>query len=322
MKKQSLCALLLMIGLTSVLCSCKKNSSSDPGGEQPSAFRVSSYKMFQDSNLYESWENIYSGSLLTEVRSKVYYNNQVIHCKNTIEYIAGQVSVINSYDSAASGWVKRNDVVVTSWTGNGLPDEIIYTYYDPGNGIHQQNITKFTYEGGQVKNKEEQIYYQDILTNNYRTEYTYDQNSRMIRKETFKPDSSLVDRYDYTWQNGLVVSEHFFYPDIPVNQTNNFTYSGGKLINSTCYNDQLPGTPCFFIDFLYNQNGCLVSSKSKTVTSASETLEYTYESGQGNFRQVQKITSLFENWTGNPRPYPSKAGVKIPSQVPNPGILN
>jgi len=144
--------LVLLFSLASVFYSCKKDSSGSGGGASVLS-HVTSYKMFQDTSLYESWVNTYTGNLLTETMSKVNYTGSILHFKTNIEYNANRVSGIYSYDSTGTGWIKGYDVVVTSWSAEGLPAEIINTFYEASGDIHQQNITQFTYNGLQVSEK-------------------------------------------------------------------------------------------------------------------------------------------------------------------------
>jgi len=300
--------LVLLFSLASVFYSCKKDSSGSGGGASVLS-HVTSYKMFQDTSLYESWVNTYTGNLLTETMSKVNYNGSILHFKTNIEYNANRVSGIYSYDSTGTGWIKGYDVVVTSWSAEGLPAEIINTFYEASGDIHQQNITQFTYSGIQVTEKKQTNYWQGALALYQRTEYTYNQDARLVKEETFTQDSSLYSMVDITWQNNLVMQEHCSMPTVFINYKTVYIYSAGKLINTTQYDDDTPTVPDVIIDYSYDQNGCLVSEKNTIASTGEYNLwQYTYEPGQGNIRQVFEIGNAYETWNGNPDPYPSNPG--------------
>lgn len=269
--------------------------------------------MYQNSNLYESWINTYSGNQLTGSTSKAYVNGYELHYKTTIDYNNNRVSAITSYDSTASAWIKEYDAVVTSWSAEGFPSEIINTFYDASGFVRQQNINQFTYSSGQLKEKKQLYYYMGTLTQYQRTEYNYDQNARLVKEVTFNQDSSQYGTVDITWQNNLVVQAHFSIPAAYVNFKIVYTYSSGKLINDTQYEDDTPTVPDITDEYSYDQNGCLVSKKNTIIASSQYDLwQYTYGEGQGNIREVFKIGAGYENWNGNPDPYPAKPRTGIP----------
>jgi hypothetical protein len=312
MKKSFTLMLVLSISVAPFFYSCKK-SSTDSGGGPTSETRVSSYKMYQDTNLYESWVNTYTGNLLTSTKSKAYYNGYISHYKNIIDYKGSLVSAITGYDSTGTGWIKNNDLVVTSYVAGDLPSEIIFTFYEVSGEIHQRNKTQYTYIGGQVSERiqSDSDLYKLILYQ--RTEFTY-QDARLVKEETFNQDSSLYSTLDISWQNNLVVQEHCSMPTVFINYKTLFTYSAGRLTNITRYNDDTPTIPDITEDYSYDQNGCLVSYKNTIIsTSQYDLWLYSYEPGHGNIREVFEIgDSYYDNWNGNPKPYPSKMKTRIP----------
>jgi hypothetical protein len=312
MTKTHLAGFLALLLSAVIINSCKKDSSGS-GGSSSAATRLTSYTMYQNTNLYESWVNIYTGNLLTGVTSKVYYNGYELHYKTTIDYINNRVSAITSYDSTASAWIKSYDIIVTSWSAEGFPSEIKNTYYEPSGYVDQQDITQFTYSSGQLKEKKLSYYRQGTLGLYQRTEYIYDQNARLVKEVTFNQDSSQYGTVDITWQNNLVVQTHLSIPAAYVNYKIVYTYSSGKLINDTQYEDDTPTVPEMTDEYSYDQNGCLVSKKNTIVASSEyDLLQYTYGVGQGNIREVFKIGGGYENWNGNPDPFPTKVRAGIP----------
>ena len=316
MKKNRPLLLVLAVSMALAFYSCKKDSSGSggSGGDPSDATRVSSYKMFQGTNLYESWVNTYTGNLLTGVTSKVYYNGDELHFKTSIDYNNNRVSDITSYDSTASAWIKNWDFIVTSWSAGGLPAEKIFTFYEATGGIHQQNKTDYTYSNGQVTEKIQMNYWQGTLALYARTEFTYDQNAKLVKEITYNKDSSVYSTDDISWQNNLVVQDHIYMSGGLIAQKTVYTYSAGRLANATTYNDNTPMVPDLVIDYSYDQNGCLIVKKSTVVSSSAETsMQYTYEPGLGNFKQVSEFEDIyFDPWNGNPRLHPSKAITRIP----------
>ena len=185
--------------------------------------------MYQNSNLYESWINTYSGNQLTGSTSKAYVNGYELHYKTTIDYNNNRVSAITSYDSTASAWIKEYDAVVTSWSAEGFPSEIINTFYDASGFVRQQNINQFTYSSGQLKEKKQLYYYMGTLTQYQRTEYNYDQNARLVKEVTFNQDSSQYGTVDITWQNNLVVQANHFVTICSRGERKKFWFVGWQI---------------------------------------------------------------------------------------------
>lgn len=229
------------------------------------------------------------------ISDKYYYNN-LLESETAYEYTGEKLTTITedpgtdeeseillSYPNENTIIATGSDIGTVTFTlSNNLVTEIVdandYKYTTSYNSENQiENTKEYDYDGG--------------WTLSYEQDYTYSSGKLVLRTgiEYGGTEGNWENKYVYTYNGEELIEELHTYKSPGGVWTDchkyAFTYSNGKISKRThYYKSETSWVENYYEEFLYDTYGNLI--KSFEDGDNSDRMEYTYEEGNGNFRQI------------------------------------
>lgn len=290
-----------------MLVSCKKKSDNQ-GENSSTGYRIIQEKNYYNNLLEDRTDFSYSGNNLTEIFGYTQGTKAGPDGKITLEYEGGNISRVSVFANISGAWSIMEEALAVSYTGSLPAERIITTYDDTGSVTNQVRYTD-TYLNGQV-NEEKSYSMQDgswVLE--YRDQYIYNAQGQLQNIRSYFGSGDQRAAVTYLWQNNLIVEEQSSNTDSSLLHKVEYSYSGTSLtgeVRSVFIDNSWTQTGT--TSYVYDTQGNL-SSQTDRYTTPSDVfrLDFTYEAGKGNFRQLYVVMGAAPLWNGAPFPMPTKS---------------